>query len=97
MDMVNDQILGDSPNNQRTVRVDTYSETLQILHDVLNEFKHSMYSTSWVGNEVVLETPITCEPFTAKFDNELTGWSADVSVDVNNPNSLCIVPVTPNS
>ena len=97
MDLINDQVLGDSPNNQRTTRVDAYSETLQILHDVLNEFKHAMYSTSWVDNEIVLDTPISCEPFTAKFDNELTGWSADVSVQVNNPNSLCIVPVDPNS
>ena len=97
MDLINDQVLGDSPNNQRTTRVDAYSETLQILHDVLNEFKHAMYSTSWVDDEIVLDTPISCEPFTAKFDNELTGWSADVSVQVNNPNSLCIVPVDPNS
>mgnify|MGYP003138607110 FL=1 len=97
MDLINDQVLGDSPNNQRTTRVDAYSETLQILHDVLNEFKHAMYSTSWVDDEIVLDTPISCEPFAAKFDNELTGWSADVSVQVNNPNSLCIVPVDPNS
>ena len=27
MDMINDQVLGDSPNNQRVGRVDTYSET----------------------------------------------------------------------
>ena len=28
MDMTNDQILGDAPNNERTARTDTYSETL---------------------------------------------------------------------
>tara|TARA_R100001086_G_scaffold238846_1_gene163847 strand:- start:6860 stop:7153 length:294 start_codon:yes stop_codon:yes gene_type:complete len=97
MDMTNDQILGDAPNNERTARTDTYSETLQIMQDVINEFKHAMYSTSWVDNEVVLETPITVEPFTARFENELTGWVADISIEVNNTNNLCIVPITPNS
>ena len=97
MDLTNDQILGDSPNNERITRTDTYSETLQIMQDVINEFKHAMYSTSWVDNEVVLETPITVEPFTAKFENELTGWSADITIEVNNTNNLCIVPITANS
>ncbi len=97
MDMTNDQILGDAPNNERTARTDTYSETLQIMQDVINEFKQSMYSTSWVDNDVVLETPITVEPFTARFENELTGWAADITIEVNNTNNLCIVPITPNS
>jgi len=97
MDMTNDQILGDAPNNERIARTDTYSETLQIMQDVINEFKHAMYSTSWVDNEVVLETPITVEPFTARFENELTGWVADITIEVNNTNNLCIVPITPNS
>ena len=78
-------------------RDDTFSENLQILQDVINEFKHSLYSTSYVADEVVLDVPITAEPFTAKFDNVLTGWSATISVQVNNPNNLCIVPVNPNS
>ena len=47
--------------------------------------------------EVVLELPISAEPFTARFDNLLTGWSATISMEVNNPNNLCIVPVDPNS
>ena len=97
MDLTNDQILGDSHNNERITRTDTYSETLQIMQDVINEFKHAMYSTSWVDNEVVLETPITVEPFTARFENELTGWAADITIEVNNTNNLCIVPITPNS
>ena len=97
MDMINDQVLGDSPNNQRVGRVDTYSETLQIMQDVINEFQHSLYSTSWVDGQVVLNLPINAEPFTARFDNELTGWTANLGVQVHNKNNLCIVPVTPNS
>lgn len=96
LDMINDEV-GDAPNKERLGRVDTLSENLQILQDVINEFHQNLYSTSWVDDEVVLELPISCEPFTARFDNLLTGWSATISMQVNNPNNLCIVPVSPNS
>ena len=96
LDMINEE-LGDAPNKERLGRVDTLSENLQILQDVINEFHHSLYSTSWVDDEVVLDLPITCEPFTARFNNLLTGWSATLSMQVNNPNNLCISPIEANS
>ena len=96
LDMINEE-LGDAPNKERLGRIDTLSENLSILQDVINEFHHSLYSTSWVDDEVVLELPITAEPFTARFNNLLTGCSATISMEVNNPNNLCIVPVTANS
>ena len=96
LDMINEEV-GDAPNKERLGRVDTLSENLNILQDVLSEFHRSLYSTSWVDGEVVLELPISAEPFTARFDNLLTGWSATISMEVNNPNNLCIVPVTANS
>ena len=96
LDMIS-EAQGDSPNNERLGRIDTLSENLNILQDVISEFHRSLYSTSWVDGEVVLELPISAEPFTARFDNLLTGWSATISMEVNNPNNLCIVPVTPNS
>ena len=67
------------------------------MNDVINEFHQNLYSTSWVDDEVVLGLPISCEPFTAKFDNVLTGWSAIISMEVNNTNNLCIVPIEGNS
>jgi len=96
MDMINDEV-GDSPNKQRLGRVDGYSETLNILQDVVAEFKHSLTTQSWVDGEVVLQLPITAEPFTARFNNLLTGWSASISVDVNNKNNLCIAPIEANT
>ena len=96
LDMINDEV-GDAPNNERLGRLDTLSENLQILQDVINEFHRSLYSTSWVDDEVILNLPISCEPFTARFDNLLTGWSASISMQVNNKNNLCIVPISPNS
>jgi len=96
MDKISD-VVGDEPNKQRLGRVDTYSETLQILNDVIAEFKQNLNSKSYVDDQVVLQLPITCEPFTARFNNLLTGWSATINVDVNNKNNLCIAPITHNS
>ena len=97
MDMINDQELGDAPNNQRVGRVDTYSETLQIMQDVINEFHQNLHpDLSWVDDDVVLELPINAEPFTARFDNTLTGWTATLNVQVPNKNNLCISPITAN-
>lgn len=96
LDMINDEV-GDAPNKERLGRLDTLSENLQIMQDVINEFQHSLYSTSWVDGEVLLSLPINAEPFTARFDNLLTGWSSTISMQVNNKNNLCIVPIIPNS
>ena len=96
LDKIND-IVGDEPNKERLGRTITYSETFRILQDVIAEFKHSLATQSYVDDEVVLELPITCEPFTARFNNLLTGWSASITIDVNNQNNLCIAPVTHNT
>ena len=96
LDMINDAI-GDAPNKERLGRVDTFSENLSILQDVINEFKQSVVTESWVDSEVILQTPINAEPFTARFNNLLTGWSASISLEVKNANNLCIVPITPNT
>ena len=96
LDMINDE-LGDEPNNERLGRLDKLSENLQIMQDVINEFHQNLHpDLSWVDSEVVLNLPINAEPFTARFDNLLTGWSATLSMQVNNKNNLCISPIDPN-
>ena len=96
LDMINEE-MQTSNLGLKLGRADTLSENLQILQDVINEFKQNLYSTSWVEKDVVLDTPITAEPFTARFNNLLTGWSATISLQVNNSNSLCDSPIYPNS
>ena len=96
MDMISEEI-GDDPNRQRVGRVDTFSQTLNIMNDVVAEFHQNLYpDLSWVDTDVVLSLPINAEPFTARFDNTLTGWAANISVQVPNPNNLCITPIDPN-
>jgi len=109
LDRVNDETHSDFADNseqdERRLnmgRMDIFSENLRILKDVINEFKHSMYlsdpatnkSGTYTPSESILETPINIEPFTARFNNLLTGWSAQLNIQVNNTNDLCISPIT---
>ena len=99
MDIASEDIGSSSEDNrtQRKGRNDTWSETLNILQDVVNEFKQNLYASSWVEDQIVLQMPINAEPYTARFNNLLTGWSAQLTLEVNNHNNLCISPIAPNS
>ena len=88
-------------------REQVWSDMLHIMQDVIAEFRQNLAvqtsggdsgkKFSYVTDEAVLELPITSEPFTARFDNTLTGWSAPMTMQVHNTNNLCIAPIPPNS
>ena len=78
-------------------REEVWSEMLQIMQDVISEFRQNLSvqtandpgkKFSYIPNEVVLNLPINAEPFSVRFSNMLTGWSANFTMQVNNPNSL---------
>lgn len=82
----------------RQARNNSYNNTLMILKELINTFKQNLsqgyYGSGrlpifWLGDDVVLQVPITCEPFTMKFNNIMTGWTADINIEVNNTNDLC--------
>ena len=89
----NGQVTQTVENRQKFGRIDAFSENLQILQDVINEFKQNLSSISFIDNEIILNTPITAEPFNARFNNLLTGWTATLELEVNNTNNLCISPI----
>jgi hypothetical protein len=70
-----------------------YSETFLILNDVAAKFYFAVYD----GNRIVdrnlgFNLPIVCDPFTARFDNLLTGWSASFEIRLPNAINLCDAP-----
>jgi hypothetical protein len=87
-------------------REEVWSEMLQIMQDVISEFRQNLAvqtsggdsgkKFSYIPGEVVLNLPINAEPFTVRFSNMLTGWSASFTMQVNNPNSLCNAPIEPS-
>ena len=89
-----------------TNREEVWSEMLQIMQDIIAEFRQNLSvqtsggdsgkKYSYIPNEVVLNLPINAEPFTVRFSNMLTGWNATFTMQVNNPNSLCNAPIEPS-
>ena len=86
---------------------DGFSNTLNLIKTVVTQFKQNLYQADYtppgedlqqygspVPYDYELQTPVTFEPFTARFNNLLTGWSGNIEVQVTNTNDLCAAPVT---
>jgi hypothetical protein len=56
-----------------------------ILQDLISRIRQ----TTWNEVEVFLEVPVTCRPFMESFNNNLTGWSAEIVLEVKNPFNNC--------
>jgi hypothetical protein len=75
---------------------DAHSYTLNIIKDIIANFRQSINANSYASPHADIQFPITAEPFRAKFANLLVGWTASLSVTCQNTNNLCDVPQTPN-
>lgn len=76
--------------NQRDFITQIYTETMGIMQDVIAEFHLAASSdTNFAPASWSLEMPVTCEPFTARLTNSLTGWSANFTINLPSPSNLC--------
>lgn len=66
-----------------------YSDTLRTLLDIITQYAQVLSAQSDVDRDVRIELPVDCEPFTARFDNLLTGWVGSVSLQTSNQLDLC--------
>lgn len=85
-------IVGDLVIEEQTdTLVDVYSETLLLMQDVVAQFSLSMSAAAddRVDKGWVFEMPVDCQPFTSKFSNLLTGWTAQFTIQVPAPLNLC--------
>lgn len=73
---------------------DVYTETILIMQDVIAMLEATEASGAPVAldSKYGIEMPVMCQPFTARFDNLLTGWACTLSVRVPNALDLCNVP-----
>ncbi len=87
-------IVGDLVIEQQQDHItEIYSETLLLLQDVASQFVFNMNVGSLVeGNNWSFLLPLNCQPFTARFDNSLTGWSTQFDIKLPNPINLCEAP-----
>jgi hypothetical protein len=77
-------------------QVDVLSDTLQIMDDILGQFRLSVTESLGNFNELYyLDTPITCTPFLEKYDDLLGGWVAEISIEVKIPLDRCDAAFNP--
>ena len=67
---------------------DVLSDTLQVIGDFISQFKHST-SFGDTEHDYRMNDNVSCTPFTERFDNEVSGWSADISITVSFNASAC--------
>ncbi len=80
--------------NATTPESDAQSKTLNIIKDIIANFRQNIQSESFVEAASELQMPITAEPFRARFANILIGWTASLNVTCQNTNNLCDVPMS---
>lgn len=72
-------------DNVEDLQVNTHNSTLMIFQDIASKIILTNASTI----DMDIETPINITPFQEKFNNNLTGWTAELNVLVSSPFNLC--------
>jgi hypothetical protein len=75
--------LGDRQDESNLI--DVYNTQLQVANALVQDLRRGdLYRGEYqlVGNPV-------CEPFKDRFENELAGWSMDITIDIPNDISVC--------
>lgn len=72
-------------DNVEDLQINRYNSTLMIMQDIFSK----IIMTDWNSVGIKLETPINIVPFQEKANNNLTGWAAQIDVEVKSPFNLC--------
>ena len=89
MDLVHE----DGSNEQEVL-----SDTLEIMNDILALLKRGeiLYHYDEEADEeprYFINNDFTCQPFTERFDNSVSGWVMDLGVIVENELNSCNIPI----
>jgi len=88
--LIMDLVAADGSNE-----TDVLNDTFLILSDVYREFKNGLGKANPLidSRDYVISDSISCEPFTDRFENLLSGWKATISVTVPSHNNACNSPI----
>lgn len=78
-------VVADIVRNEEDWQIDTYNSTLMILQDVMSKIVNSPASEV----DFTVQTPIIIDPFVERYNNNLAGWSAALTIDIKSPFNLC--------
>ena len=77
---------------QTTTIEDVLSDMLQVIGDVISQLKNTDFNTDYdddFRHAVRIQDTIACEPFTERFDNEVSGWTGNITINVDFNASAC--------
>jgi hypothetical protein len=83
-------IIGDIVDRDLNNMIDGWSDTNQILDDIISQFRLSV--TDSLGNfnqDYYLDDMVDCSPFIEKYDDMLIGWTATLRIQVKTPLDRC--------
>ena len=83
--------IADLPPESDFTSLETHNKALQILNDVIGEFALGFTHANVNSREYFLEQPISVTPITPapEFNDRLVGWSAELSITVENKKTGC--------
>lgn len=105
MDLVSEKSNWTQANIQSASKLsneqEVLSDCLQICTDIISIFRHSQWqaqlSLDINAGVYFAEGEFTIEPFSERFDNELTGWVFPLSIIVENDFQTCNIPMDNNA
>ena len=78
-------------------RPDQLQQMLSIMGDLIAFASNSTNQVNGLSGfsdvRVISQPPFTCEPFLARFDNTLIGWSLTIDFEIDYTNNFCLVPL----
>jgi hypothetical protein len=69
---------------------DVLSDTLQIIGDFISRLQNARNLDIDTNTDYRLQPNINCRPFTERFDDDVSGWVADISIRVFFDYSACV-------
>lgn len=72
---------------------DVLSDALQMIGDYISQLRHgfSYGGLDWnMEHDYRVSDNINCEPFTERFDSQVSGWAANISITVSFNASACL-------
>ena len=84
-------IVMDLVNKDENNEHDVLSDMLEVIGNIISHIRNSalVSEVDDFRNTIRLQDSISCEPFMERFDNEVTGWTANISIEVEFNASAC--------
>jgi hypothetical protein len=83
-------IVFDLVHKDESNKIEVLSDCIQILEDLINYLRQPAYEDYFsIDNEY----SFTADPFTDRFNDEVSGWAMEITVKVPNENNICTLPI----